>query len=42
MLIGILAIQALVYSKIEHWLYSDGIYYSILTMLTSESVRVLY
>ncbi|KAJ9106246.1 hypothetical protein QFC21_001391 [Naganishia friedmannii] len=29
-----IGIQALVYSRIEHWSYFDGIYYSIVTMLT--------
>lgn len=32
--LGIVAIQALVFSKIEGWEYADGIYFSVQTALT--------
>ncbi|KAF7971393.1 hypothetical protein HWV62_21228 [Athelia sp. TMB] len=33
-LISLLAIEALIFSKIEDWQYLDGIYYSVVSMLT--------
>ena len=34
-LISLLAIEALIFSRIEDWQYLDGIYYSVVSMLTS-------
>ena len=31
---SIIALQALVYSRLEHWSYADGIYFSIQTAFT--------
>lgn len=32
--ISVIALQALVFSRLEHWSYADGIYFSIQTALT--------
>ncbi|GAA95008.1 uncharacterized protein L969DRAFT_51947 [Mixia osmundae IAM 14324] len=31
---GLIAIQALIFSRIEHWTYLEGIYFSVVVMLT--------
>lgn len=33
-IVGLLAIQALLFSKIEGWLYLDGLYFSVVSLLT--------